>query len=222
MDYAGINEVAARHRLEIFGGFQPRKGDRTPSDTATLLMLGPLEPSFWEHVTKSDEFLDGMADPLDRWSKRTIGQIAEETNARALFPFGGPPWLPFYSWAIRTGRCWTSPVQFLVHDKAGLWVSYRGALAFSEHIKLPNTPSCSPCLRCHSKPCTSSCPVDALNENGYDSGSCISYFSSSTGVDCLDNGCAVRRSCPVSASYSRSPKQSRFHQEALLSQRSKK
>jgi epoxyqueuosine reductase len=53
--------------------------------------------------------------------------MACDLGAKALFPFGGPPWHPFIAWAKRSGRAWESPVGFLVHDQAGLMVSYRAA-----------------------------------------------------------------------------------------------
>lgn len=219
MDYHLIDAAAAAHRLQIYGGFHPKGEDRAPEGTRTLLMLGPREPGFWTFVSAAAEFSDNRANPLDRWSARAIHSLAQDMSAQALFPFGGPPWHPFYSWAIRTGRCWASPVAFLVHDKAGLFVSFRGALAFTEHIDMPPPPDSTPCSACADRPCVSACPADVLDETRYDSVGCMSYVGSSAGADCLNKGCAVRRACPVSVSYPRAEAQSKFHQEALLRQR---
>ncbi len=220
MKYSDIDRAAALHRLQIYGGFHPVGDDPVPPGTKTVLMLGPLEPGFWRHVTSSDEFSDGMPDPLNRWSERTISGIAAASGSQAMFPFGGPPWLPFYSWAIRTGRCWVSPVELLVHDTAGLLVSFRGALAVPARMDLPETPPQPPCATCAGRPCVGCCPVGALDENRFDSDACIVHIGSADGEDCLMRGCAVRRACPVSARFPRSEAQSRFHQEALLRQRS--
>ena len=76
-------------------------------------------------------------DPVDRWSRRVIGRLACDLGAKALFPFGGPPYHPFYQWALRTGRAWESPVRLLVHDTQGLMVSFRGALALREAMAVP-------------------------------------------------------------------------------------
>ena len=214
-----IDAAAAAHRLQIYGGFHPNGEDRAPDGVRTLLLLGPLEPGFWEFVSAAAEFSDNRANPLDRWSSRTIASLARDLNAQALFPFGGPPWHPFYSWAIRTGRCWASPVAFLVHDTAGLLVSFRGALAFTAHIDLPPALDRSPCSACADRPCVTACPADVLDETGYDSMGCMSYLGSSAGADCLNRGCAVRRACPVSRSHPRAEAQSKFHQESLLRQR---
>ncbi|MCY3878229.1 MAG: ferredoxin [Rhodobacteraceae bacterium] len=214
--YQSVDRAANSCFLQIYGGFHPQESDQAPAGTRTILMLGPFEPGFWEFTTKAAEFSDEKPNPLDRWSRRVIDALADEFAAQALYPFGGPPWLPFYSWAIRTGRSWASPVAFLVHDSAGLFVSYRGALAFTSHIELPSPPAHPPCTGCAAKPCLNSCPASVLDGTGYDSEGCIAYIGSGAGRDCLERGCAVRRACPVSANYPRSEAQSEFHQRALL------
>jgi hypothetical protein len=50
---------------------------------------------------QATEFRDGRPDPIDRWSRRVIGHMACDLGAKALFPFGGPPWHPFIAWAKR-------------------------------------------------------------------------------------------------------------------------
>jgi hypothetical protein len=108
-----------------------------------LLLLGPKEPGFWAHLKSQPEW-DGAPDPVDRWSRRVIGCIACDLGAKALFPFGGPPYHPYYQWALRTGRVWDSPVRLLVHAGQGLMVSFRGALALKEAVVcLP--PAVKPC-----------------------------------------------------------------------------
>ena len=208
--HAGIASRAASERLEIFGGFHTTESDGAPKGTRTLLLLGPAEPGFWSHVTAAPEFRDGNPDPLDRWSRRVIGRLACDLGAKALFPFVGPPWQPFIAWARRSGRAWQSPVGFLVHDRAGLMVSYRGALALKARIDLPAPPDAPPCATC-AAPCVSACPVGALSQSGYDTAACHAYLDTAPGADCMDRGCAVRRACPVSRSYGRLPGQSAFH-----------
>ena len=198
--------------LEIFGGFHPAPGEAHLSvGTRTLLLLGPHEPGFWAHITASPEWQDGSPDPIDRWSRRVIGRIACDLGAKALFPFVGPPWLPFQSWAERTGRAWPSPVRLLVHDTAGLMVSYRGALALKEHLDLPPTPSAAPCAACAGKPCLTACPPRALTGAGYDVPACHAFLDTPPGADCLTRGCRARRACPVSSRYGRLPEQSAYH-----------
>lgn len=202
--------AAAKRRLAVLGGFHPTPADGAPPDCRTLLMLGPAEPAFWPAFTKSAEYTDGRPDPMDRWSARVIGQWAGELSADALFPFGGPPHQPFYRWALRTGRVHASPIRLLVHDKAGLFVSFRGAIALRYQIDLPAPPE-SPCLSCATQPCLSACPVNAFGPDGYDVKGCKQFVLSALDRDCLTKGCRARRACPVSQGWGRIPAQSQFH-----------
>ena len=167
-------------------------------------------PASGRHVTAGPEYGDGAPNPLDRWSTRVIGALAEAFGATALFPFGGPPYQPFYAWALRSGRAWASPVTLLVHDRAGLMVSYRGALALPARLRLPSAPAAAPCATC-ARPCLAACPAGALTGAGYDLPACHRFLDTPAGGDCLSCGCAVRRACPVSQSYDRVAEQSAYH-----------
>lgn len=202
-----VARQAATHQLGILGGFHPAPEEGLGG---TLLLLGPAEPGFWPHVTAQPEFADGAPDPLDRWSARVIGELATAIGAVPYFPFGGPPHTPFYTWALRTWRAWTSPVAMLVHDEAGLLVSFRGALALPGRIDLPATPP-RPCDSCEDRPCLTACPVGALSGAGYDVPTCHAYLDTETGDGCLASGCRVRTSCPVSQGYARLAVQSAYH-----------
>ena len=195
-------------RLEILGGFAVEPGEEGfPAGTRTLLLLGPREPGFWAHLTAQPEW--GGPDPVDRWSRRVIGRIACDLGAKALFPFGGPPWHPFYRWALRTGRVWDSPVRLLVHAGQGLMVSFRGALALKEAVPVP-PPVVRPCDGCPA-PCLTACPAGALTGAGYDLPVCHAFLDQAAGAKCMTGGCLVRRACPVSQSYARLPEQSAYH-----------
>lgn len=212
-----LSEIEARtiqDHLAVFGAFHPDAGDALLSDIGTVILVGPQEPGFWDYFQTTHEFNDGVSDPLDRWSKRVASQIAEDCGGKAAFPFGGPPYQPFIAWALKSGRAWQSPVGLLVHDDAGLMVSYRGAIAFKETLELPATPPC-PCDTCDGKPCLTACPVDAFDSSVYDLVACHGYLETDPGRDCLQSGCAVRRACPVSQRYGRVPQQSAFHMKAF-------
>lgn len=210
MTYDDLQADAKARHLIILGGFHPDPADITPKGCQTLLMLGPDEPEFWPAFTTSPEWQDGAADPMDRWSTRVIGDWAAALGAEPLFPFGGPPFQPFYSWAQRTGRIHAAPVQFLVHDTAGLFVSFRGALALPFRIDLPAPPP-NPCMACDTRPCTTACLSGALTPAGYDVPRCKQFLNADDGAQNLATGCAVRRSCPVSQEYGRMPAQSAYH-----------
>ena len=152
---AQIAAQCAKQHLAVLGGFACDDDPSVPAGTRTLLLLGPLEPGFWAHLTAQPEW--GGADPVDRWSRRAIGQIACDLGAKALFPFGGPPYQPFQSWALRTGRMWESPVRLLVQSEQGLLVSFRGALALKDAIDVPQ-PLPRPCDTC-AAPCLTACAL---------------------------------------------------------------
>lgn len=209
-DLETIGAWATRDRLMVAGAFHPGPQDGLPADIATLVLLAPAEPGYWAHVTSSAEWADGAPDPVDRWSARVIGAMAGELGGRAWFPFGGPPYAPFYAWALKSGRAWTSPVTLLVHDVAGLMISYRGAIGLPRRLELPAPPR-SPCESCDARPCLVACPPRALTAAGYDLAACHAFLDRPEGRDCLEWGCGVRRACPLSQAYGRLPEQSGYH-----------
>lgn len=209
MNYASIEAAANADSLTIVGAFHPADEDNAPACTRTLLMLGPLEPAFWSTLKASPEY--AAENPVDRWSERIISKLANDLSATALFPFGGPPYQPFISWGFRTGRIWQSPISLMIHDSAGLFLSFRGALAFAEKIDLPPVPAASPCETCTDRPCITACPAAALTEAGYDLDGCHDWLDAPSGKDCLNSGCIVRRACPVSRTYGRLEEQSAHH-----------
>lgn len=209
MKLAEIASAATERQLGVMGVVQ----DDLPEGVASLVLLGPLEPGFWPAFTASPEYLDGAPDPLDRWSHRVITGLAEALNATPFFPFGGPPYQPFIAWAKASGRAHSSPVGLLVHDTAGLMISYRGALAFADHIDAAAPPP-SPCETCETRPCLTACPVDAFASGSYDVAACKADLDR-PGNDCMTSGCAVRRACPVSRGHGRLEAQSAFHMRAF-------
>ena len=205
--FEDIKALCRAHSLDIFGAFHPRPEDGAPEGCKTLILLGPHEPGFWATLTRSSEWRE--QDPVDRWSERVIGDLAQTIGGEALFPFGGPPYQPFIRWAQRSGSAWASPVTILVQARAGLMVSYRGAIALRRKIDLPTLPT-NPCDTCE-KPCLTACPVGALSASGYDVDACHAFLDTEDGSDCLKRGCAVRRACPVSQTYGRVEEQSSYH-----------
>ena len=213
MNYTEIESLVKKESLSILGGFYPRSGDDAPSNSKTLILLGPDEPNFWEVFKTSSEYKNSIINPLDNWSERIINSIASKLNAKPVFPFGGPPYQPFYKWALHTQRSYESPIKLLVHDKAGLFVSFRGALSFNFIVKLPPTAK-SPCIECPA-PCLISCPVNAFENNSYDVSGCITHTKTTDTKQCTSRGCAARRVCPTSKNFARIPEQSAFHMKAF-------
>jgi hypothetical protein len=200
--------------LSYRGVFHPTVDDL--SDAGTLVLAGFIGSFNWRHFKESAEASGGEPDALDRWSLRIIGALARELSATALFPFQGPPWLPFLRWAQKAEPLHPSPIGMLIHPDWGLWHSFRGALAFRERIDLPAADRrLSPCDTCVDKPCLTTCPVGAFKQNTYDVAACIAHIGTARGADCMNEGCRARRACPVGAAYRYTPDQANFHMRAF-------
>ncbi|MEE9428498.1 MAG: ferredoxin [Paracoccaceae bacterium] len=212
--FQDLARAAEPFHLAIFGVAQANPKDPVPPQTKSIILLGPKEPGFWPYITRQAEFLDKGPDPVDRWSRRVITRLADELDATPVLPFGGPPYSPFISWALASGSAWTSPVSLLVHASAGLFLSFRGALALPYAVQ-PPPPAKQPCNACSAQPCLTACPAGAIDQGGYDLDRCHDYLNTDAGQDCLTNGCAVRRACPVSKTYARLPEQSAHHMKAF-------
>ena len=207
-----IQRMLNKKSLDIVGSFNPDRSDNVCSKLRTILLVGPKEPFFWDVFKKSSEYRDNKENPLDRWSKKTIDEIAIKSNSRSFFPFEAP-FQPFNDWAKKCSTMGSSPVRLLVHTEKGLFISCRGALGINEYIELPNNLKdvCTPC----EKPCLTACPVSALNQDGYDVIRCKEYVNTPSGQECI-NGCLVRRSCPSDQNL-RLKEQSNLHMRAFLS-----
>jgi hypothetical protein len=223
MDFASIERLAIAHGLHLRGGFHPTAEDIVPALAdgrmpATLVLVGNVGSSLWPTFSGSVEARDGAPDPLNRWTQRVVSGIAREVGAMPLFPFGGPPYLPFQRWAMRTEAVAPSPLGILIHPDYGLWHAYRGALAFAERLALPpRAERPRPCDSCASRPCLSACPVSAFTEKGYDVPACAAHIGGPAGGPCMGGGCLARRACPVGPAYGYGTAQARFHMAAFLS-----
>lgn len=217
---ASVERAAKALGLALRGAFHTSPDDAVPevhgAPARTLVLLGNVGGSMWPAVVKSG-FIDGRADPVDDWSHSVVGRLAGELGARALYPFGGPPFLPFLRWAQRAEPVFPSRMGPLIHPAYGLWHAYRGALALRERLELPPPPTDqSPCERCADQPCLSTCPVDAMTPGRYDVKGCVAHAGSPSGVECLELGCAARRACPVGERYIYSPEQATHHMGVFI------
>ena len=218
-----IHSLLKAHGLLLLGSMRVSKEDGVPDVAESrparqLLLIGNGGSSFWPVFSRSPEFRDGLADPLDRWSKRVGDKLATEWDGRAIFPFDGPPYPPFLTWAGKTGQVLPSPVSMFIHAKFGLWHAYRFALALSEpQDGVPAEADIkSPCLECKDQPCLEACPVNAFTLNSYRVDRCMNYLVSDTETACRRLGCEARRACPVGREFTYLPAHARFHMDAFV------
>lgn len=217
-----IIERLAESGLRVRGGFHPRPEDGAPRlpdgrPVGTLILVGDVGGEFWPTFARSPEFADGLPHRLDRWARRVLDHVAAQFGAGALFPFGGPPYLPFQRWAMRAESVTPSPLGILIHPDFGLWHAYRGALTFSDHLDLPaRLERAAPCDRCSDRPCLAACPVGAFSGEGYDVAACAAHLAGANGTVCMAGSCLARRVCPVGRKYAYEPSQAAFHMRAFL------
>jgi hypothetical protein len=186
-------------------------------DVRTIVLAGMVGREGWGAFAASPEASDGSDHPLDRWSQRVIEALAHDLGAKAIFPFGGPPFWPFQQWAQRAEPVHSSPIGILIHPRYGLWHSYRGALCFRERLAVPEPAGApSPCESCSGRWCLKTCPVAAFSRAGYDVAACASHLKSGAGADCMGAACRARRACPVGTEHAYGPEQAHFIMRAFL------
>lgn len=215
MTLGDIAAAAAAEGLGVVGALHPDGDDGAPAGAETLLLLGPDGAAMWTVFRAAPEAADGAPDPLDRWSARIIGALAARFGGQAVFPFGEPPYAPFFRWALKGSPVWGSKLGMLIHAERGVWVSFRGALALPVRLALPpRAEAARPCDPCPA-PCRAACPVSAFTDAGYDAAACRAHLDRPEGAPCRDGGCLARRACPVGEAFAPSPEQGAFHLAAF-------
>lgn len=218
--YSEIHDALGEQGMILRGGFHPQEDDAVPASADgipahTLLMVGNAGSAMWQAFQRADKV--DVSDPLNTWVQAMLSTLAETFDGRALFPFSGPPYLPFQRWAQRADSVWSSPIGILIHSEFGLWHAYRGALVFERQVQLPTRAKRErPCDSCEQRPCLSTCPVHAFSETGYDVSACVSHVTRWDGRDCIDLGCRARRGCPVGREFMYSSPHAAFHQRAFV------
>lgn len=208
--------------LAFRGGFALTVEERAGplAEARSVALFGMIGAAQWPAFAASPEAVDGLAHPLDRWSRRILTALAEQFGAVPLFPFEGPPYWPFQRWAQRAEPVHPSPLGLLIHPRYGLSHSYRGALAFSSMLEFaPSATEANPCDTCAERPCLAACPVGAFSPAGYDVARCAGYLEQEIGAACVQGGCLARQACPVGREHVQAPEQARFHISAFLAAR---
>ncbi|SFI86547.1 hypothetical protein [Albimonas pacifica] len=218
-----IARAAAAEGLRA-AAFAPRDGelpaDRPGAPAAAGVLLA-ADGTTWARFQASPEARDGAPDPLDRWSARVAGALADRFGGRAVLPGDGPPWAPFLAWALRAEPAWPSRLGPLLHARRGLWASWRAALVFGalEGAPPPPAPGPRPCDACPAA-CLRACPAGAFAETPqgprYDVPACVAHLETPQGAPCREGGCLARHACPVGRAAAHGPAQAAFHMAAFL------
>jgi hypothetical protein len=210
-----INNLLALHGLCSRGAFHPAPEDGVPDGAAALVLVGHVGQAMWEAFKRERR---PEPQPLDSWSRRVVGDLAQRLGALALFPFDGPPWLPFQRWAMKAEGLHPSPIGPLIHSVYGPWHGYRGALSFArppDGMPPSHGPGRNLCADCASKPCLSACPAGVFDAGRYDVPRCVGHLRRA-GNECLPGGCLARRACPIGREHAYGREQAGFHTAAFL------
>jgi len=204
------------------GGFHPDEPGELPETASgavarTVLVIGSTGTGLWPAFRASPEASDGKPDPMDRYTRRVLSDLAAEFNFLPLFPFEGPPFHPFQQWALRCGGFSRSPFGVLAHVKYGPWAGLRAAFLSPERFgtfEALETPG--PCVTCREKPCLSACPAEAIQSGtGYDVPRCLQYLRETPEAACW-SGCLARHACPAGTEFTPSADNARFHMESFV------
>ena len=204
------------------GAFRPVPDDGVPDvadgqPARTLVLVGNAGPDMWQAFSAS---CDPDHELLDEWSCEILDDVGRRYGAATHFPsnryattsYGKSPYLPFQRWATRAEPVFGSPLGIHIHSEYGLWHGYRGALAFSQLLKLPKRVGAgNPCEVCLEQPCLTACPVDAFSDGNYDVPACVLHLLTPSGQDCLQRACRARRACPNGRDYQYQAAQASFH-----------
>ncbi|MEM7300831.1 MAG: hypothetical protein AAF468_07070 [Pseudomonadota bacterium] len=211
LDTAKIESRARDHLapsgFELFGWFCDEAGE-------TGLLIGNVGSRIWSPFSNSEPYLNGVADPLNTWTRDIIDPLAESIGAEARYPFGDAVW-PFQQWAIAALGVSQSPMGLLIHPEYGLWFALRAALMIPVEEIVPPSVTDHPCESCDAKPCLSSCPVGAFSPDGYDVPACVAHIGSSSGYGCVRDGCLARSACPVGTAHMSESPHMAFHMRAF-------
>ena len=223
MTPAPLDAALAVHGLCVLGQVTASRQTKLPDigpgrPAAAIVLVGHVGSSLWSSFSASPEYRDGKADPLDRWSRRVGGALAARFEARALYPFDGPPFHPFQRWAVLARKLQHSPLGILIDPEFGLWHAWRFALLLPEALvsSMPMAGGDSPCVTCSGKPCLDACPVGAPRLSGFAHEVCIRHLQTADGEPCRVNGCLSRSACPVAAHARYSPAHASFHMQAFI------
>lgn len=213
-----LESLLSAHGMIVLGGFSPVPEDGVPplasgEAPGAVTLVGNAGPEMW------DIFQERQQDephPLNAWTRRVLAEVAAALGAEAVYPFSGPPFLPFQRWAGRTGTIFASPMTPAIHPVYGTWFGLRGALLSFAPLASNPPPAQHPCETCVEKPCLVACPVGAITPGHLAAARCLGHLESPIGADCVAMSCRSRRACPVGRDWAYPPAQSAFHMEAFI------
>ncbi|SCA56471.1 conserved hypothetical protein [Candidatus Terasakiella magnetica] len=206
VSYLDIDKELEPYGLCLRGGFV---------ENSTYLLVGNVGSKMWKQFGREHE--DWIEpNPMDNWTRKSMDALAQKIGATVIYPFDGPNYAPFQFWAEKADCVFPSPIGPLIHPKYGLWHAYRAVFLFDQAVEdVPDIPDeASPCERCFTKPCLSSCPVEAFSQDKpFKFQKCIDFLNKNLEGSCMKYGCLARQACPVGKQYAYEREHAFFHLE---------
>ncbi len=229
-----LEQALIKFGLIVRGGFNAGDVNQLPvlnsgQQAQAVLLVGHGGSSLWPDFSESAEYKDDEDHALDRWSQTVAESISSRFDMQAVYPFTGPPYQPFLTWAqsAEVQPVLRSRLGMSLHPEFGLWHAYRFALLspipFSELPKFVEQSATnalsSHCVRCDTSPCLTACPVNAFSEQAYNVQACVDYLKVTPEAACHSKGCLARKACPVGSEHHYEPDHAAFHMKAFLKAR---
>lgn len=205
-DLVGVVGAAA------FDAAQPsgRRAREAFPECGNVLVMGSGGPRFWERMVAADGepgVPRPWRHPIHAYTRRTAGELAawlreRGVESRIVHPGDRRP-LNFVQLAEMAGLGTISPViGLLLHPEFGPWVSLRAALLVRGAPFVPadadgQALDFAPCLSCV-KPCLRACPAQVYDGLG---GVALERCAAHRHAGGCDDGCDVRRACPVGTEH---------------------
>ena len=216
----------SQHGLVCFGGLELTKNECATGCEVFIgrkaLLIGNAGADMWHIFSKSVEYADGNPDPMNRWTKLVLDEIAQDLQCHVFYPFDVPYW-PFQKLAREAAGIQSSPLGISIHPKYGLWHAFRGLFVFDHEHEYASQINAliagveklnHPCDSCEEKPCLSACPVGAFTGERLDVESCFSHLDGGSNPACMSLGCQARAACPIASDRQNDIAQIQFHMKS--------
>jgi hypothetical protein len=190
----------------------------------SALVVGSSGRAFFAGFERSSEAADGRPDPLDRYTRVVVNDVARTSLGPfgvtfvTRFPFvgqtesGGP--IPFQRLGRAAGLAPASPLGLQIHPIFGAWWAYRALLVVD--VSLPaTTPLDDGCAGCPA-PCVDACPGHAVHVGGFDIAACHTHRLASPPCH---SSCVARLACVRGPKHQYTEAQLAFHMAASMPRR---
>ncbi len=179
-----------------------------------LILIGHGGSAFWQALQANGVSLSRNENdhPVDAFTVAKVQKFfqAEHAGVKYEIVYPGSALVGLQALGQLAGWHHASPFMVGINARFGSWFAYR-ALVLA-NTSLPATQplhSASPCDSCSEKPCVSTCPAHALDDDQFNLSKCLNYRRQTDSA--CKNTCVARVSCPVGSEHRYSDAQMSYH-----------